>query len=141
MGGSGWASKIGFAMSFWKSSDRTLNADSVEDFAFSPSGGRIKAWLLGIGLALLPIGYGISCIVAGHSTFFGNRGARFEFYGTGATVLAMGYIALGVFFHAHWFWGLHPKLERYSQALKILAAVVFLGSLCYTVVGIVLSWA
>lgn len=128
-------------MSFWKFFGRRFNAESAENLACSPSGGCIKAWLLGVGLALLPIGYGINCIPAGHAVFFGSRGARLEFYGTGAIILAMAYIALGVFFHAHWFWGLHPKLELYSQALKTLAAAVFLGSVGYTVVGIVLSWA
>lgn len=127
-------------MSFWKFFTQSPDAEMATSMAWSPSGGRAKACLLGIGLALAPIGYGIFCLLTGHATLPGSRGGRIELYGTQAVVLAIGYIAIGVFFHAHWFWGLHPKLELYSQALKILAAVVFLGSLGSTFFGIVASW-
>jgi hypothetical protein len=46
--------------------------------------------------------------------------------------MAIAYIAVGVFIHAHWFWGLHPKLEALSPILKMLAVLVFLGGLGYT---------
>ena len=50
-----------------------------------------------------------------------------------AVAMAIAYIAVGVFIHAHWFWGLHPRLEALSPILKVLAVLVFLGGLGYTV--------
>ena len=95
-------------------------------------------WLLGVGLALVPIGYGVHCLQTGHATFFG-RNSDLELDGSTAVALAIAYIALGAFIHAHWFWGLHPKLEMWSPLLKILAILVFLGGFGYTMYEIVVS--
>jgi hypothetical protein len=89
-------------------------------------------WLLGVGLALIPICYGIRCWQTGHATFFGSRGSRLDLTGSSAVAMAIAYIAVGVFIHAHWFWGLHPKLEPLSPILKVVAALAFLGGLGYT---------
>ena len=90
-------------------------------------------WLLGVGLALLPLGYGVRCLFTGHARFFGRRASHLDLDGSAAVALAIAYIAVGVFIHAHWFWGLHPRLALLSQLLKILAVLVFLGSFGYTI--------
>lgn len=105
--------------------------DDAEDWNSPPSGGRVKMWLLGIGLALIPLGYGVRCLFTGHACFFGHR-ANLDLVGPAAIALAIAYIAIGVFIHAHYFWGLHPKLQPYSNILKALAALVFIGSFFYT---------
>jgi len=89
-------------------------------------------WLLGVGLAFVPLGYGVHCLVSGHARFFGSRGSHLDLDGSAAISLAIAYIAVGLFIHAHWFWGLHGRIERFSQLLKVLAALVFLGSFGYT---------
>jgi hypothetical protein len=109
----------------------------AEDLAHAPSGGRLKMWLLGVGLALIPLGYGMRCLFTGHARFFG-RGADLNLDGSAALALAIAYIAVGVFMHAHWFWGLHPRLEPSSYLLKGLALLVFLGSLGYTMFRIIM---
>ena len=113
-------------MSFWSRNPYEADAKVAESLSHSPSGGRLKMWLLGVGLALIPICYGIRCLQSGHATFFGSRGARLELTGTEAVAMAIAYIAIGVFIHAHWFWGLHPRLEALSPILKVLAILVFL---------------
>lgn len=87
-------------------------------------------WLLGIGLALIPVIYGVHCLLSGHATLFGHRGDM-EVTGATATSLAIAYISVGVFIHAHWFWGLLPRLEIFSYLLKIISVLVFIGSLGY----------
>ncbi len=93
-------------------------------------------WLLGVGLALIPLGYGVHCLFTGHSRFFGRR-SHLDLDGSAAFALAVAYITVGVFIHAHWFWGLHPRFELFSYVLKVLAVLVFLGSFGYTMFKII----
>ena len=126
-------------MSFWTRNPYETDAEVADSLSHSPSGGRVKMWLLGFGVALVPIYYGIRCIQAGHTTFFGSRGSNLDLTGSSAIAMAIAYIAVGVFIHAHWFWGLHPKLEPLSPILKVLAVLVFLGGLGYTAYRILAS--
>lgn len=119
-------------MSFWTRNPHEADTRMAEDLAYTPSGGRLKMWLLGVGLALVPIIYGIRCLQTGQATMFGNRGARLEVTGSEAVAMAIAYIAVGVFIHGHWFWGLHPKLAGLSPLPKVLGLLGFLGGLGYT---------
>jgi hypothetical protein len=40
---------------------------------------------------------------------------------------------LGMFIHFHYFWGLHSRLWRFSQSLKVASLVVFLPCFIYGV--------
>ena len=124
-------------MGFWTNKEHRTVFDDAEDLAYPPSGGRIKMWLLGIGLALVPVGYGIYCLHSGHALLFG-RNANLDATGSSAVALAIAYIAVGIFIHAHWFWGLLPKFEAVSCVLKFLAVIVFLGSFGYAIYKAVL---
>ena len=119
-------------MSFWLRHPHETDAAIAESLSHSPAGGRLKMWLLGVGVAAIPIYHGIRCWQTEHATFLGSRGARLELTGSAAVAMAIAYIAVGLFIHAHWFWGLHPKLEALSPVLKALAVLVFLGGLGYT---------
>ncbi|HEY1663166.1 MAG TPA: hypothetical protein VGI03_12170 [Verrucomicrobiae bacterium] len=119
-------------MGFWKDIENRTAYDDAEDLAYPPSGGRVKMLLLGIGLALLPVGYGIHCLLI-HQTVLPGQDGDLDVHGSGAVALAISYIAVGVFIHAHWFWGLLPKLEFVSYPLKFVSVVVFLGSFGYGV--------
>jgi hypothetical protein len=123
-------------MSFWSRDLRERDAELVDSLSHTPSGGRLKLWLLGVGVALIPVGYGIRCLLAGQATLFGKRGARLELTGSEAFAMAIAYFAIGVFIHAHWFWGLHPKLEGFSSLLKTMSLLAFLGGLGYTAFNI-----
>lgn len=114
-------------MSYWSRNPHQSTADAADDLAHSPSGGRLKMWLCGVGLASLPIGYGIRCWSTGHAVLPG-KGMELDTYGPTATALAIAYIAIGAFLHFHYFWGLHDRLHGFSPVLKILAVLVFLGA-------------
>lgn len=119
-------------MSFWTRNPYEFDAKVADNLSHSPSGGRVKMWLLGVGLALIPLGYGVHCLITGQARFFGRRGSHLDLDGTAAISLAIAYIAVGLFMHAHWFWGLHPRLFRFSSLLKGFALLVFIGSFGYT---------
>ncbi len=125
------ATKAYRVMSFWTRNPSETDAEVAESLSHSPSGGRVKMWLLGVALALLPLGYGIHCLWTGHTTFYGSHAARLDLTGSEAAAMAAAYIAVGVFIHAHWFWGLHSRLEPFSPILKVLAIATFLGGLGY----------
>ena len=124
-------------MGFWTNKVHRTAFDDAEDLAYSPSGGRIKMWLLGVGFALIPIGYGVHCLFTGQARFFGQRATHLDLDGSAAIALAISYIAIGVFINAHWFWGLLPKLEWVSYLLKLASALIFLGSFGYTIYKII----
>ena len=124
-------------MGFWTNKVHRTAFDDAEDLAYPPSGGRIKMWLLGAGLALVPIGYGVHCLRTGHAVLFGQN-SDLDVTGSGAIALSIAYIAIGIFIHAHWFWGLQPKFEVVSYVLKFLAVLLFLGSFGYAIYRVVI---
>jgi hypothetical protein len=126
-------------MSIWTRNPYETDAKVAESLSHSPSGGRFKMWLLGVGLALVPVKYGVGCLQSGHATLFGNHVSRLDLTDSSAVAMSIAYIAIGVFIHAHWFWGLNPKLEPYSPILKVVAVLMLLGGLCYTAVRILAS--
>ena len=99
-------------MGFWTNRERRTAFDEAEDLAGAPSGGLVKMWLLGLGLALIPFGYGVRCLLAGQTRFFGQRGSHLDLDGSSAVALAIAYIAVGVFIHVHWFWGCIRSLSH-----------------------------
>ena len=107
--------------------------DEAESLSGSPSGGRITMWLLGFCLALIPICYGVHCLFAHSTTFFGRRYPRLELHGIPGISLAVAYIAIGFFIHAHWFWGQHPRLQPFSNFGKLLSLLVFLPTFGYAI--------
>ncbi|MEI7729285.1 MAG: hypothetical protein WCO56_06920 [Verrucomicrobiota bacterium] len=125
-------------MGFWTNKVHRTAFDDAEDLAYAPSGGRLAMWLLGVGFALLPFGYGVWCLFTGHACFFGRGSSSLDLEGPAAVALAIAYLAVGVFIHAHWFWGLHPKLEPMSCLLKLLSVLVFIGCFGYTMYRIIL---
>jgi len=107
--------------------------DDAEDLASTSSGGSIKMWIVGIGIALVPIIYGTYSLIIGHTYLPGRGSSGLDLTGTGAQSLAIAYISVGIFIHFHFFWGLHPRLYRFSQLLKIVPLLAFLGSFFYTI--------
>ena len=120
-------------MGFWTNKQHRTAFDDTEDLAYAPSGGRIKMWLVGVGVALIPLSYGVHCLLTGETRFFGRSGSHLDLHGAAAVALAISYIAVGAFIHFHWFWGLHQRLEPFSYLLKCLAVLVFLGGFGYTI--------
>ena len=124
-------------MGFWTNKQHRTGFDDAEDLAYAPSGGCVKMWLLGVGLALIPLSYGVHCLLIKHARLWGRRGSYFDLEGSSAIALGIAYVALGVFIHFHWFWGLNQRLERFSHVFKLLAAATFLGSLGFAIYKII----
>lgn len=101
-------------------SERRTVADLIDA---QPRGGSPTMWLAGVGLALLPLMYGISCIV----TRRGELGTTLwpsEVQGPPAVALGVGWVGVGLFLHFHFFFGLHPRLAAFSRRAKSFALIV-----------------
>jgi hypothetical protein len=124
-------------MGFWTNKEHRTAFDDAEDLAYPPTGGRLKMWFLGVGLALIPVAYGAYCLRTGYALLFGQN-QNLEVTGPSAVAFAIAYIAVGIFIHAHWFWGLHPKLGLISYILKVLAVILFLSSFGYAIYRVII---
>ena len=117
-------------MGLWSRKPQRTYFDDAQDLAYGPSGGPVKQWLSGVGLAGLAIVYGSICLYRGHTMLFGERGSD-DVGGVAGFWLAIAYMAAGAFLHFHYFWGLSERLWRFSQLAKFLTLLVFLPSLLY----------
>jgi hypothetical protein len=126
-------------MSFWTNNPHRLTTEAAESLAHSPSGGRLKMWLVGVGVALIPVGYGIHCLMTGQARLPGRYGSSLDTHGSTAVALAVAYMAVGAFLHFHYFWGLHARLHVVSPLLKLLAVIAFLGSFGFAVYRILMT--
>lgn len=120
-------------MGLWTNRVHRTTFDDAEDLGNTPSGGPIKMWVAGVGVALIPIIYSIHCLISGHTYFPGRGGTGIILTDVKAQSLAIAYISVGTFIHFHYFWGLHPRLFRFSPLLKMLSLLSFLGSFFYTI--------
>lgn len=101
-------------------------------FASPPHGGPLTRWIVGGLVAGVPMIYGVACLWRGHTTLFG-RGSGANLTGESGLWLAIAYIALGAFLHFHYWWGLSPRLRRFSYAGKLVSLLVFVPSFFYAV--------
>jgi len=120
-------------MGFWTNKQHRTVLDEAEDLGYGPSGGPLKMWLAGVGLALIPLFYGIHSIFTERARFIGRGGSCLDLEGSTALGLGIAYLAISAFIHFHYFWGLHPRLYGFSPILKFIAVLVFLGSFGYTI--------
>ncbi len=111
--------------------DQTVENAAAFQGAQPPSGWK-EMWIGGIGVALIPIAYGLYCFYSGHAHFLRRGRGLVELQGWEGVVLAIAYIALGAYLHFTWFWGRHPRLRPWSARLGHMAVLVFLGGLGFT---------
>jgi hypothetical protein len=97
-----------------------------------PSSGWKEIWIGGMGLALIPVSYGLYCLYTGHARFPRRHGPILDLQGSEAVVLAIAYIAIGAFLHLQYFWGRHPRLRSWSPRLKQGALLIFICGFTYT---------
>lgn len=124
-------------MGFWTNKEHRTFSDDAEDLAYAPSGGCVKMWFLGAGLALVPVAYGIRCLQTGHARFFGSRGVHLDLEGSAAAALSIACMAVGGFHSRSLVLGIAPKLEPWSYLLKIVASLTFLGGFGYAIYRII----
>ena len=111
--------------------DQTPDNAAAFEGAKPPSGWK-EMWIGGIGVALIPVGYGVYCLYTGHARFPRRHGPILDLQGWEAAVLAIAYISIGAFLHFEYFWGRHPRLRSRSSRLKQGAFLIFICGLIYT---------
>jgi hypothetical protein len=109
-----------------KTSDNEVAFEGCE-----PSSSWKERWIGGIGVALIPIVYGVYCLYTGHAYVLGRRHGFVDLQGWAAVVVAIAWIALGAFLHFEYFWGRHPRLRSRRGRLKAAVMVVFIGGWVY----------
>jgi hypothetical protein len=88
-----------------------------------PRRGRVTRWLGGVGVALLPVLYGLRCILA-QAGELGTLIWPSRVEGGAAIALGLGWIGVGLFLHFHFFFGLHSGLSANSRMGKSIALIV-----------------
>ena len=86
---------------------------------------RVRMWFIGLILPLFPVLYGIKGVIE-KKTILPGRGRILELTGTDAVLMSCAYICVGLLMHSHYFWASHPKLWRFSDALKAVSLIGFL---------------
>lgn len=129
-----WTRQLSFHIRgiVWKYKERSMLPEDL-DFRDIPSGGRIKMWLVGVGVALVPAIYGVYCVIAGHAKLPSENGPALDVRGSAAVALGITYMAVGAFIHVHWFWGLIPRISFVCPVLKVVILVIFLSSLGFAI--------
>lgn len=88
-----------------------------------PAGGPAQVWLLGVGVALLLIYFGLDCAVSAKATV-GTTMLHREVQGLPAISYGIGGISVGMFIHFHYFWTSHGRLRPYRRRAKFVSLVV-----------------
>lgn len=131
-------------MSLWTNKDRPSLAEDADDFANTPQGGAGSIWFGGVAVPAALVIYAVVCLVSDEVNLPSWRwgGGTLLVRGPAATSISVAWLALGLFLHFHYYWGLHAKLHRHSQLLKSLSLIVFIPCLLYgaVVASNILSW-
>jgi len=88
-------------------------------------------WLVGVGVALIPVLIGIKGFVTGRAVIPG-RHQSLEVHGRAAIAVSLTFIFVGLFIHCHYFWGLRDRFWKHSQIGKLCAAGGFILSFVWT---------
>ena len=97
-------------------------------------------WVVGAGLALLTMVYGISCVSTQRATVpraqargMGgmNQGLLTELSGNAAIIFGILVMLVSLFMHFQWFWGNHPRLSAYYEFGKYSALIGFVATALY----------
>lgn len=113
----------------WLENPYRHTANEAEDFAYPPSGGRVKLVLLGIIMPLVIVYFGVHAWLIEEAIWFGSRGSDIVVHGPTAKSLGVAYTSIGLFCHFRWFWGLLP-VYRVFEIGTVVSIVSFLGGLC-----------
>lgn len=108
--------------------DRRVEAVWDAGESLSP---RSKKWGVGLGIALLLIGYGVYCVATRTAHIPARTGEGMTVGSALATAMGIGYLGLGAFLHFRFFWDAHPKLWRFSGPGKLAGILAFLSGLGY----------
>ena len=101
-----------------------------EDFAYPPTGGRLKLVLLGIALPGIIARFGLLAWVLEEAWWPSRRGSGEIIHGESAQAMAIVYLSVAAFIHFRWFWGLLPA-DRTFRVGTVCSLLTFLGALIW----------
>ena len=90
-------------MNWLKRHPNALDAEIGESLSYLPSGGWIKVILLGIGLPVFFVVWGIRAWITQETVWVFGEG---ELAGNAAKAGAIAILSIALFCHVRWFWGL-----------------------------------
>ena len=102
--------------------------DDYEDFAYPPSGGRLKLIILGVVIPGVIAFFAIRAWAHQEAYWPGSRGSGMTVRGEAAQALAVAYLSIGAFLHFRWFWGL-LSAHRTFQIGTVCSLFAFLAGL------------
>lgn len=105
-----------------------------DDWEDPPASGWFPKWVVGVGLAVALLAYGVVVLATGHA----RLGGRFpmDLAGAKATAYAVAVLGVGGLLHCHYFWGNIYHFSSLATVGKILSLLAFIGGAGYLIVRV-----
>ena len=100
--------------------------NDIEDLAYPPSGGRGKMVILGILLPAAIAYFAVNAWTSEEAIWFGRGSSDMTIKGDAARSMAITYLAVALFAHFRWFWGLLPSYRMFTVGI-VLSMILGLG--------------
>ena len=103
----------------------------ADDFTLSPETTPWTKWFGGCVIPLALAGYAVHCFVTKHAIMPGSTrfGLRYmHLYGMDAFYFGLAVLRLAFLLHVHYFWTAYEKLEPFSELLKNIFLLCFIGT-------------
>lgn len=97
-----------------------------DNFEGQPTYSAYHKWFLGVAVPVGLIAVGVFVLLRRD---IDNHLGRVDFTGPNATAIGVAMVSLGLFLHAHFFWGNLVDQHIVAVLAKIAAALGFIGSL------------
>ena len=104
---------------------------SADDFTTSPQTTFWTKWCSGMALPLALAGYAVYCCATRHALMPGGTRYSFEvmhLYGPEAFFFGLATLSIACLLHFHYFWTAFERLERFSELLKNISLLGFIGT-------------
>lgn len=103
----------------WNENPHRHTLGDIENLAYPPSGGRLKLIALGVLLPTTIASYAVRAWILEEAIWFGQDGSSMDLTGEAARSLAFCYVAVAMFCHFRWFWGLVPSYRIFSIGIVL----------------------
>lgn len=105
----------------------------AENAADAAAPDRLKAWVLGIVVALVIAYCGISRVCEELATMAELHNQHRAYQGSNALAIGVVWIALAGFLHFHYFWSWRERFYAVGQVGKAISMIVVAGGILYFV--------
>jgi hypothetical protein len=113
---------VGVVLARWLQDSLQLPGSVDALLESHPAGGAAQVWLIGVALALFLIYVGLDGAISAKATI-GTTLFHSDVEGLPAVAYGIGWTAVGMFLHFHYFWTSHFRLRPYSRIGKLVSVV------------------